>query len=207
MGARARTLVVAALAAGTLSSVATGAADAVPAAGSPEGAVTFSAKNIGHCKAEFTIVNKTNVTSYTIDWRIDDELPEGRDIGLPFPVWRTGDPNMASKAALPSWPDGGAGTNTESDRTMVSDRAPVTATYVQDLKNLNGWNPGLPNPDAATHKVSYRMVLGPAGNNGQTADGKPEWLGDRQWRSITVTGCAGGGGSLDSGSLGDLFGP
>lgn len=36
MGARARTLVVAALAAGTLSSVATGAADAVPAAGSPE---------------------------------------------------------------------------------------------------------------------------------------------------------------------------
>lgn len=211
MGAVTRTLVAAAVAAGTLSSIAAGTADAVPAAGQPEGAVTFSAKNLGHCKAEFEIVNKTNVTSYTIDWRIDDEVPGGREIAnVPFPIWRTGSPNMASKAELPSWPDGGAGTNTELDRTMVSNRDPVTATYVQDLKNLTGsWT--LPNPEAATHQVAYRMVLGPPGNNGQTPTGMPEWLGDRQWREITVTGCAddgdgGGAGSLSGGSLGELFG-
>ncbi|MGB3604588.1 MAG: hypothetical protein WBA38_13680 [Gordonia sp. (in: high G+C Gram-positive bacteria)] len=207
MVAIARTLTTACVAAGALVSVGVGSAGAVPAAGSPVGAVTFSAKNLGHCKAEFSIVNKTNVTSYTIDWRIDDEVPEGRDIGVGFPVWRTGSPNMASKADLPSWPDGGAGQNTDANRTMVSDRAPVTATYVQDLKSLNGWNPGLPNPNAATHKIAYRMVLGPPGNNGQTADGMPEWLGNREWRSVTVTGCAQPDhGSLGTGSLDSLFG-
>ncbi|MGB3696348.1 MAG: hypothetical protein WBA05_02835 [Gordonia sp. (in: high G+C Gram-positive bacteria)] len=204
MSALSRTFIAATVAAGTLGSIGVGTAHAVPAAGSPEGAVTFSAKNLGGCKAEFTIVNKTNVTTYTIDWRIDGEA--GRTVAdIPFEIWRTGSPNMSSKAELPSWPDGGAGENTVENRTMVSDRAPVTATYTQDLKNLNGWNPPLPNPEAATHLVEYRMVLGPPGNNGQTADGKPEWLGDREWRQITVTGCAdrpGGDGSLGTGSLG-----
>lgn len=177
------------------------------APGKPEGAVTFSAKNLGHCKAQFKIVNKTNVTSYTIDWRIDDEVPDGRMIeNVPFPIWRTG--GMSSKAKKPSWPDGGAGENTAEHRTMVSNRAPVTATYVQNLKKPTGsWNPPLPNPTAATHKVSYRMVLGPPGNNGQTASGMPEWIGNREWRHITVTGCGepSHGGSLDWGSLD--FGP
>ncbi|GAC78730.1 hypothetical protein SAMN04488550_2855 [Gordonia malaquae] len=211
MGVLIRTLTSTVLAAGALTAVATGPADAVPAPGSPEGAVTFSAKNLGACKAEFTIVNKTNVTTYTIDWRIDDE--PGRDIGVGFDVWRTGTPNMASKAALPSWPDGGAGENTVENRTMVSNREPVTATYVQDLKNIvAGWNPPLPNPDARSHRVDYRIVLGPPGNNGQTPDEKPEWLGDRAWRHITVTGCGattGSSGSADNtfGSLGGgLFG-
>lgn len=208
-GRRTMSLGAAALAVGFGMVSLAGSASAVPAAGEPEGAVTFSAKDLGNCEAEFTIVNKTNVTSYTIDWRIDDE--PGRHIdGVPFEIWRTGSPNMSSKAELPSWPDGGAGENTESNRTMVSDRDPVTATYTQDLKNLNGWNPDLQHPDADTHKVDYRMVLGPPGNNGQTPDGTPEWLGDRQWRTITVTGCnppaAGSLGSLDVfGSLGAIF--
>lgn len=189
-----------------------GVASAVPAAGTPEGAVTFSAKDLGNCEAEFTIVNKTNVSTFTIDWRIDDE--PGRDIGVGFDVFRTGSPNMAGKAISPTWPDE-VPENTVENRTMVSDREPVTAVYTQDLKNLNGWNPALPNPDADTHKVDYRMVLGPPGNNGQTPDGTPEWLGDRQWRTITVTGCnppadtgsLGSLGSLDLlGSLGALFG-
>ncbi|GAA4754187.1 hypothetical protein GCM10023217_27200 [Gordonia alkaliphila] len=185
-----------------------GAAQAEPfvpgpvAPGQPEGAVTHSAKNLGNCKAEFSIVNKTNVTTYTIDWRIDDEA--GRPMaGVPVEVWRTG--GMHSKAELPSWPDGGAGTNTAESRTMVSNRAPVTATYVQDLKKPTGtWTPPLPNPGASTHEVSYRIVLGPPGNNGQTPSGSPEWLGDRGWRHITVTGCngpSGSSGSLDWGSL------
>ena len=188
-----------------------GTAAAVPAAGEPAGAVVISAKNLGNCKVEFEIVNKTNVTTYTIDWRIDGE--DGRDVaGLEAvnPIYRTG--GISSKAAVPSWPDGGAGENTVENRTMVSNRDPVTATYVRDLKNLGEppvWNPPLPNPDADTHRVQYRMVLGPPGNNGQTTDGTPEWLGDRQWREVTVTGCnspaAPGGsseGSLGTGSLG-----
>ncbi len=200
-----------AVAAGTLLAL-----SAVPAAGAQEvdngqrtGPVQFWAKDLGGCKAEFSIENRTNVTTYTIDWRIDDE--EGRDIGVGFPVWRTGTPNMASKSELPSWPDGGAGENTPENRTMVSDRDPVLATYVQDLKNITAsWNPALPNPEADTHKVDYRIVLGPPGNNGQTPDGNPEWLGDRQWHTVTVTGCnppATGGSleSLDLGSLASLF--
>lgn len=182
--------------------------------GQRTGPVQFWATDKGDCQAEFNIENRTNVTTYTIDWRIDDEVPEGRDIGVGFPVWRTGTPNMASKSDLPSWPDGGAGENTPENRTMVSDRDPVLATYVQDLKNINAtWNPALPNPDADTHKIDYRIVLGPPGNNGQTETGTPEWLGDRAWHTVTVTGCnppASGGsvdfGSLDLGSLSSLFG-
>lgn len=176
-----------------------------PDPGQRTGPVQFWATDLGGCKAEFNIENRTNVTTYTLDWRIDDELPDGRDIGVGFPVWRTGDPNMASKAASPTWPDE-VPPNTVENRTMVSDRDPVTATYVQDLKDLNGWDPGLPNPDADTHTVAYRMVLGPPGNNGQTPTETPEWIGDRQWHTVTVTGCnPSAGGSLDFGSL-DLFG-
>lgn len=185
-----------------------GPADAAGGAGEPEGAVTFSAKNLGSCKVEFEIVNKTNITSYTIDWRIDDEA--GRDIGIGFDIYRTG--GIHANAAAPSYPDGGIaeGDNTADNRVLVSNRAPVTATYIRDLKNLpeGAWGGPVPNAGADTHKVAYRMVLGPPGNNGQTPDEKPEWLGDREWRDVMVTGCnspAGGGsssGSLDFGSLG-----
>ncbi|WP_238526388.1 hypothetical protein [Gordonia neofelifaecis] len=197
-------------AAATVAAVA-GPASAVPAPGSPEGAVTFSARDLGGCRAEFSIVNKTNVTTYTIDWRVDEE--DGRTIaGIDFPVYRTG--GMSSKANSPTWPDE-VPANTVDNRTMVSDRDPVTATYIQDLKNPTGeFKPALPNPDAATHRVDYRIVLGPPGNNGQTPNEQPEWLGDRQWRTITVTGCAAApdpgtgsvGGGSSSGSLGDLLG-
>ncbi|SEK33803.1 hypothetical protein SAMN05444583_101396 [Rhodococcus maanshanensis] len=192
-----------AVAAGSILALSAPAPAAPPDEGQRTGPVQFWAKDLGSCKAEFAIENRTNVTTYTIDWRIDDEVPDGRDIGVGFPIWRTGDPNMASKADSPTWPDE-VPPNTPENRTMVSDRDPVTATYVQDLKNLNGWNPGLPNPEADTHTISYRMVLGPPGNNGQTPTETPEWIGDRQWHTVTVTGCnptTPGGGSLE-----ELFG-
>ncbi|MGW0175132.1 hypothetical protein ACWDUM_14955 [Rhodococcus sp. NPDC003322] len=209
MNASVRVTAALAVAAGSIFALSSAPAVAETAdEGQRTGPVQFWAKDLGNCKAEFNIENQTNVTTYTIDWRIDDEVPEGRDIGVGFPVWRTGTPNMASKAESPTWPDE-VPENTVENRTMVSDRAPVLATYVQDLKNLNGaWNPALPNPDADTHKIDYRMVLGPPGNNGQTPTETPEWIGDRQWHSITVTGCnpsTGGGGSADFGSL-DLGG-
>lgn len=202
--------ITAALAAGAIVTLAGAPAGATPPdPGQRTGPVQFWAKNLGDCQATFFIENQTNITSYTIDWRIDDELPDGRDIGVGFPIWRTGTPNMASKAASPTWPDE-VPPNTPENRTMVADRAPVLAEYVQDLKNIvAGWNPPLPNPDANTHKVAYRMVLGPPGNNGQTPTETPEWIGDRQWHTVTVTGCnPTSSGSLDSGSLdfGSLFG-
>lgn len=192
------------------------------APGSPEGAVTISAKNLGHCKVEFEIVNKTNITSYTIDWRIDDEEGEaGREIPGVGPYYRTGGLSAKVQAGQPSYPDGGIaeGDNTADNRVLRSDLDPTPATYVRDLKDLPypGTYSGspIPNPDADTHKVAYRMVLGPPGNNGQTTTEQPEWIGDRQWREVTVTGCNSpepsgslDTGSLDSGSLdlGSLFG-
>jgi hypothetical protein len=175
------------VAAGAILGLAQAPAGAAVDNGQRTGPVQFWATDLGGCKAQFNIENRTNVTTYTIDWRIDDEA--GRDIGVGFDVWRTGTPNMASKAASPTWPDE-VPENTVDNRTMVSDRDPVLATYVQDLKNINAsWNPPLPNPEADTHKVDYRIVLGPPGNNGQTPTETPEWLGDRAWHTVTVTGC------------------
>lgn len=158
--------------------------------GQRTGPVQFWAEDLGNCKAEFTIRNTTNVTTYTLDWRIDDEPLRTVD-GIPFDIGRTG--GMASTVLEgPRWPDDipTEGPNTVDKRWMVSDRAPSTKTYVQDLKDITGtYNPPLPNPESDTHTVSYRMVLGPPGNNGQTQDENPEWLGDRQWHSIEVTGC------------------
>lgn len=187
------------VAAGAILALSQAPAGATVDNGQRTGPVQFWATDLGGCKAEFNIENRTNVTTFTIDWRIDDE--EGRDIGVGFPVWRTGTPNMASKAASPTWPDE-VPPNTVENRTMVSDRDPVLATYVQDLKNINAsWNPPLPNPDSNTHKVDYRIVLGPPGNNGQTPTESPEWLGDRQWHTVTVTGCNPGTPSTGSAGL------
>lgn len=201
-----RAPVVLAVASGAVLALSTVSGAAPPDNGQRDAQVNFWAKDLGRCTAEFTIENHTNVTTYTIDWRIDGE--SGRDIGVGFDIYRTGTPNMASKAASPTWPDE-VPTNTPENRTMLSGLPAVLATYQQDLKNLNGWNPPLPNPDADTHEVSYRMVLGPPGNNGQTPTETPEWLGNRAWHTVTVSGCnpPPDTGSLGSaGSLGSIFG-
>ncbi|MDI9915823.1 hypothetical protein [Rhodococcus sp. IEGM 1379] len=198
------TLVVAGVSLVALSTV-SGAAP--PDNGQRDAQVNFWATDRGACEADFTIENHTNVTTYTIDWRIDGEA--GRDIGVGFDVYRTGTPNMSSKALSPTWPDE-VPENTPENRTMLSGLPAVSATYTQDLKNIiAGWNPALPNPDADTHTVEYRMVLGPPGNNGQTPSELPEWIGDRAWHTVTVTGCnpPPETGSLGSSSwLGSIFG-
>lgn len=178
--------------------------------GQRTGPVQFWATDLGDCKAEFTIVNTTNVTSFTLDWRVDDE-PLRTVEGIPFDIGRTG--GMHSTVLQgPRWPDdiGTVGENTVENRWMVSDRAPSTATYVKDLKHItDGYNPGLPNHEADTHTVAYRMVLGPPMNNGETPDGNPEWIGDRTWHSVTVTGCNPSNPpepEPDAGSLANIFG-
>lgn len=156
-----------------------------------EPAVQSSARDLGNCEVEFSVTNTTNVTTFTIDWRIDDE--ELREIsGVNFPVGRTGGMHSTVLAG-PRWPDDvdTEGENTVEKRWMRSGLEPSTATYTRDLKNLtDSYNPPLPNPGAAEHSVDYRIVLGPPGNNGELQWGDREWLGDREWKSVTVTGCA-----------------
>ncbi|TJZ74388.1 hypothetical protein FCG67_22240 [Rhodococcus oryzae] len=168
--------------------------------GQTTGPVRFSAVDKGDCNAFFTIENQTNITTYTIDFRIDDEPLTGPDWGQtpPGPTGRT--EGLESKAEFPTWPEF---PNTP-ETPMVKDRETVTATYTLNLKtDLDPTDPPLPNPAAGTHKLDYRMVLGPPGNLG---DGGPEWIGDRQWHTTTITGCNPPAGSADFGSLGSLFG-
>lgn len=187
--------------------IALAAASAAPAlagAETIEPAVQSSARNLGDCKVEFSIINTTNVTSYTIDWRIDGEAL--RDIGVGFDIGRTGGMHSTVLEG-PRWPDDipTMGDNTVENRWMKSGLEPSTATYIKDLKNItDSYNPPLPNPDAAEHTVEYRIVLGPPGNNAELQWGETEWLGDRQWKSVTVTGCAAVDPDPGFGSLGSL---
>lgn len=186
-------------AAGLAFSIAPGVAQAADN-GQRTGPVQFWAENLGNCKVKFTLTNETNITSYTLDWRIDDEPLRDVDYA-DFQVGRTGGMHTTVEDA-PRWPDDipTMGENTMDNFWMERGRPLSTVTYTKDLKNISdSYNPPLPNPDAATHDVAYRMVLGPPGNLGQ---GGPEWLGDREWHHVTVTGCAGSGG----GSLDGLFG-
>ncbi|MFD4180575.1 hypothetical protein [Rhodococcus sp. NPDC058514] len=172
-----------------------------PDPGQQTGPVRFSAVDKGDCNAFFTIDNQTNITTYTIDFRIDDEPLTGPDWGSGITGRTAG---LHSTANFPTWPEF---PNTP-ETPMVNDRETVTATYTVNLKTgLKPTDPPLPNPDADTHKLDYRMILGPPGDLGQ---GGPEWIGDRQWHTTTITGCnppAGSVdfGSLDLGSLGSLF--
>lgn len=208
--ARRRSLSILAGAAGTALVLSGGVAAAdEPDTGQRTGPVRFWAEDLGGCNAKFTIVNNTNITSYTIDFRIDDEELTGPDYGQ-TPAGPTGRTSgLHAEADSPSFPEF---PNTP-ETPMVKDRETVTVSYVRNLRtDLKETDPALPNPDADTHKLDYRMVLGPPGNLG---DGGPEWIGDRQWHSTTITGCnptteePGGSldfSSLDLGSVGSLFG-
>ncbi|TSD98878.1 hypothetical protein FOV72_03720 [Gordonia rubripertincta] len=201
-----RTIVtgLATVAAGGLAlSIAPGVAQAADN-GQRTGPVQFWAENLGNCEVKFTLTNETNITSYTLDWRIDDEPLRDVDYA-DFQVGRTGGMHTTVES-YPKWPDDidTMGENTVDNFWMEKGRPVSTVSYTKNLKNItDSYNPALPNPDAATHDVAYRMVLGPPGNLG---DGGPEWLGDREWHHVTVTGCAGGGGGGGGGSLDGLFG-
>ena len=159
----------------------------------PAAALTTSARDLGNCQVEFSITNTTNVTSYTLDWRIDDE-PLRTNPDIPFPYGRTGGMSATVDPGYdgPIFPrDAETRPNTEQDRWMRSGLTPSTATYTKDLKNItDSYNPALPNPDNDVHVVRYRLALGPAGNNAEPQWGDREWLGDRDWKTVVVTGCA-----------------
>ncbi|MFC4603414.1 hypothetical protein [Rhodococcus kronopolitis] len=173
------------------------AAAAEPDPGQTTGPVRFVATDEGGCNAKFTIENNTNITSYTIDFRIDDEPLTGPDWGQ-TPTGPTGRTSGLEAAAhSPSYPE----FENTPETPMVKDRETVSTSHVRNLKTgLKPTDPPLPNPDADTHKLDYRMVLGPPGNLG---DGGPEWIGDRAWHTTTVTGCnpPPAGGSMDFGSV------
>lgn len=175
--------------------------------GQRTGAVQFWAEDLGDCKVEFTIRNTTNVTSFTLDWRIDHEELRMIPTVPWFAVGRTGGMHSTVLDG-PRWPDdiGTQGENTVDNRWMKSGLPASETSYVKDLKNItDAYNPALPNPDADTHVVSYRMVLGPSGNNAETPSNTPEWIGDRRWHSVTVTGCN-PTDPPEPGSLANVFG-
>lgn len=193
IGAMAATLTIAGL-------MGAGAAAAAPPdPGQTEGPVRFVAADKGDCNVQFNIDNNTNITSYTIDFLIDNE-PAWRDtweteVGL---VGRTA--GLHSVADAPSFPE-----NPNTPETpMVKDRETKSVSYVLNLKTgLKPGDPALPNAEADTHTVQYRMVLGPPGNLG---DGGPEWIGDRQWHEVTVTGCNPSSSGSSGSSVGSIFG-
>lgn len=164
----------------TSSALAIAGAIAIIAPGSASAAgpgLEANAVDNANCTVTFSIENRTNSTYYTMDYWIDDEPLTGQDYGT-GPTGRR--PPLASGVApgTPTWTAGGG----------VPFRADIeppfhTETTV-DLKAVEN----LPNPDAATHVVHYRVILGP-----ESQHHVPE-------KTVTVTGCAAQPGTGSAGS-------
>ena len=89
-------------AAGMGLSVAPGVAQAADE-GQRTGPVQFWAEDLGDCKVKFTLYNETNITSYTVDYIIDDPQSELRTTSAaPFPYGRIAGNTIADS---PAWPD------------------------------------------------------------------------------------------------------
>lgn len=144
-------------------------------------ATEISAVSNAPCKVTFSIVNRTNSKSYTIDFRVDGEALTGQDYGS----GKTGRISVHSEVA------DGTAVFTPGVTPYVSNLAPVTSSKTEDLKAL-----GYPEKTSDQHYVvEYRMILGPS-----AAHRHPEW------RSVNVAGCKKvsplpGSGSLDWGSI------
>lgn len=140
----------------------------------------ISAVSSAPCEVTFEIVNRTNSTAYTIDFRVDGEELTGEDYGT-GPTGRLSVSSTIADGTAEFGPGVG----------YRNDLAPVTSTETENLAEL-----GYPEkqPDES-YTVEYRMILGP-----ESADRHPEW------QTVEVPGCATPpGGSLGSSVL-DLFG-
>lgn len=138
----------------------------------------ISAVSSAPCEVTFEIVNRTNSTFYTIDFRVDGEELTGPDYGS-GPTGR-----LSVHSEVPE------GTPTFPSVGYRNDLPPFTSSRTENLADL-----GYPEkqPDE-TYNVEYRMILGPNG-----PDRHPTW------QSVEVPGCATpppepGGSSGSSGS-------
>ncbi|TSD99552.1 hypothetical protein FOS14_12340 [Skermania sp. ID1734] len=121
------------------------------------------AQNNGDCTVTFAIDNRTNATTFTMDYWIDDEPLTGKNYGT-GPTGRRPPLTSGIAQATPPWPQ----------YPYARNISPAFQTTQKvDLKTVAN----LPNPDAATHTVHYRIILGP-----ESQDFVAE-------KTVTVTGC------------------
>ena len=125
----------------------------------------ISASSPGPCEVTFQIVNRTNSTSYTIDFRVDGEPLTGPNYGS----GPTGRLSVHSEVApgTPIFQPGVVG--------YRNDLPPFTSSKTENLHTL-GYPDKLP---TETYNVEYRMILGP-----NSPDRHPNF------QSIQVPGCA-----------------
>ncbi|MDS1113583.1 hypothetical protein RD149_07350 [Gordonia westfalica] len=118
--------------------------------GQRTGPVQFWAENLGNCQVKFTLTNEPNITSYTLDWRIDDEPLRDVDYA-DFEVGRTGGMHTTVEDA-PRWPDDipTMGENTMDNFWMERGRPLSTVTYTKDLKTISDSYP--PPPGSRTRR-------------------------------------------------------
>ncbi|MFF0818600.1 hypothetical protein ACFYVR_26150 [Rhodococcus sp. NPDC003318] len=100
-----------------------------PDLGQTTGPVRFVAVDKGGCNVEFTIDNNTNITSCTIDFRIEDEALTGPDYGQ-TPTGPTGRASgLHAEAMSPSYPE----YENTPETPMVKDLETVSVSYVRNL--------------------------------------------------------------------------
>lgn len=163
----------------------TALAVAPPASAASPG-TDISASSPRPCEVTFQIVNRTNSTFYTIDFRVDGEPLTGPNYGS----GPTGRLSVHSEVApgTPTFGTPGVG--------YTNNLPPFTSTKTENLKTL-----GYPDkPSSATYNVEYRMILGPS-----SPDRHPTF------QSILVNGCAAppipsGSSSGSSQGWGGMFG-
>lgn len=168
--------------------------------------VQFWAEGNDRCEVTFTVINRTNSTSYLVDFIVDDEDPMGVEDGVNRDTWdfkinkgpykgtdigpRTlGWVGVRSESSGPHWGKGDDGVNVKFTAT----NEPVTSTNTIDLRDL----PNPPNPEADTHTITYQQIGGPDHGFGGVQSDMPVF-------TTEVSGCAAPAGPW--GSLEDLFG-
>lgn len=172
--------------------------------------VQFWAEGNDNCQVDFTIVNRTNSDSYLVDYVVDNENPleipddrqpnrangdyvwDFKDINKgPYKGTHVGERSLGRVALYPD-PSGPPRGSVVDGKTvgLKTLGEPVTATTTVNLRDL----PGLPNPEADNHTITYQQIAGPDhGINGVQSD-MPVF-------TTEVTGCANPFGSLGSGSI------
>ena len=158
-----------------------GLAMTAPASAASPG-TDISASSPGPCQVTFQIVNRTNSTAYTIDFRVDGEPLTGPNFGS-GPTGRLS-VHSAVAPGTPTFGTPGVG--------YSNSLPPFTSTKTENLKTL-GYPDKQPNQ---TYFVEYRMILGP-----NSPDRHPVF------QSILVPGCAVSGSSTGSAEgSGGMFG-
>lgn len=180
--------------------------------------VQFWAEGTNNCELELTVVNRTNSPSYRIDYVIDNEDPtkipderaEKRAAGEytynfgairkgPYAgLGEFGTRTMGRLGSVVNFDGPGYGTAIEGSDKKVPLKMRGEPVITEETVNLHEL-PGLPNPTADAHTVTYQQILGPDHGLDGVQSKMPVF-------TTEVTGCATSTGSLGSASLANPFG-